>query len=261
MRRCMRRSAPGRPRRGRGGSERRRSLVTASGAISGERSGIRAIRRPSGCRKACLHARSGAVPFPVHTAMGILDEAIRAHLELKRRRGATESELKQLADEAFGPPARPGEPDFPETGEEPTAQAGNGAAAEAAAESPGAPEAPVVPPAEEPDVEPGIVEEEGRPEEVPEPPLEPEQEQEVPIDALETAEHPFPEELVEPASPPDEETSPHEPLPGEEPGVPGEQELPPPGEERGEEAEDEDVLADTPEFLKDAPEDDELWFE
>ena len=50
--------------------------------------------------------------------MGILDDAIREHLELKRRLGADESERKQLEDEAFGPPARPGDPDFA-TGEEP----------------------------------------------------------------------------------------------------------------------------------------------
>jgi hypothetical protein len=40
--------------------------------------------------------------------MGILDEAIREHLELKRQHGADDSELKQLEDEAFGPPERPG---------------------------------------------------------------------------------------------------------------------------------------------------------
>ena len=40
--------------------------------------------------------------------MGILDEAIREHLELKRQHGAGDSELKQLEDEAFGPPERPG---------------------------------------------------------------------------------------------------------------------------------------------------------
>ncbi len=43
--------------------------------------------------------------------MGILDEAIREHLELKRQHGAGDSELKDLEDEAFGPPARPGEED------------------------------------------------------------------------------------------------------------------------------------------------------
>lgn len=40
--------------------------------------------------------------------MGILDEAIREHLELKRRHGAGDSELKQLEDEAFGQAERPG---------------------------------------------------------------------------------------------------------------------------------------------------------
>jgi hypothetical protein len=39
--------------------------------------------------------------------MGILDEAIREHLELKRAHGAGDSELKQLEDEAFGQAERP----------------------------------------------------------------------------------------------------------------------------------------------------------
>jgi hypothetical protein len=41
--------------------------------------------------------------------MGILDEAIREHLELKRQHGAADSELKQLEDEAFGQAQRPGD--------------------------------------------------------------------------------------------------------------------------------------------------------
>lgn len=41
--------------------------------------------------------------------MGILDEAIKEHLELKRQHGAGESELQQLEDEAFGAAERPGE--------------------------------------------------------------------------------------------------------------------------------------------------------
>jgi hypothetical protein len=45
--------------------------------------------------------------------MGILDEAIREHLELKRAHGADDSELKQLEDDAFGPPRRPGAADAP----------------------------------------------------------------------------------------------------------------------------------------------------
>jgi hypothetical protein len=48
--------------------------------------------------------------------MGILDEAIKEHLELKRQHGAGESELKQLEGEAFGAAERPGD-------EEPTSDA------------------------------------------------------------------------------------------------------------------------------------------
>jgi hypothetical protein len=199
--------------------------------------------------------------------MGILDEAIREHLELKRRRGATESELKQLEDEAFGPPTRPGEPDFPETGESPELS-GNGTAAETTVlESPAAPEAPIAPPAEQAEVAP-----EPRPDIGAEDELESEQsEDEAPIEALETVEHPFPEEIVEPTPPPDDVPS-GEPLPGEDLGAPEDLDAPPgegapsreaesEGEERRDEEGEEDVLADTPEFLKDAPEDDELWFE
>lgn len=51
--------------------------------------------------------------------MGILDEAIREHLELKRQHGAADSELKQLEDEAFGQAERPGE----EAGHDPLAEA------------------------------------------------------------------------------------------------------------------------------------------
>jgi hypothetical protein len=61
--------------------------------------------------------------------MGILDEAIREHLELKRQHGADDSELKQLEDQAFGPPERPGAEAAPEAGE-----AGPDAAAEAPTE-------------------------------------------------------------------------------------------------------------------------------
>jgi hypothetical protein len=42
--------------------------------------------------------------------MGILDDAIKEHLELKRQHGAGEDELRKLEDEAFGAAERPGEP-------------------------------------------------------------------------------------------------------------------------------------------------------
>jgi len=41
--------------------------------------------------------------------MGILDDAIKEHLELKRQHGAGDSELQQLEDEAFGAAERPGD--------------------------------------------------------------------------------------------------------------------------------------------------------
>ncbi|HZJ49451.1 MAG TPA: hypothetical protein VFF07_01055 [Actinomycetota bacterium] len=41
--------------------------------------------------------------------MGILDDAIKEHLELKRQHGAGDSELEQLEDEAFGASERPGD--------------------------------------------------------------------------------------------------------------------------------------------------------
>jgi hypothetical protein len=54
--------------------------------------------------------------------MGILDEAIKEHLELKRQHGAGESELQQLEDEAFGAAERPGdEPAADALSEAPTA--------------------------------------------------------------------------------------------------------------------------------------------
>jgi hypothetical protein len=222
--------------------------------------------------------------------MGILDEAIREHLELKRRRGATDSELQRLEDEAFGPPSRPGEPDFPETEGERAEQSGNGRAHEdAVAEASMAPEAPVPPPAEgeqagrpgepeeqdaaeaqtalydqgpggelelgELDLEPDV---EGPAHE----PVAPEEPQDVeqsepPIETLDTVEHELPE-AERGASP--EESVPEQASEAErqEPSAPTE------GEEASRERESdqqEDVLADTPDFLRDAPEDDELWFE
>jgi hypothetical protein len=77
--------------------------------------------------------------------MGILDDAIKEHLELKRQHGAGDSELKQLEDEAFGAAERPGEggsaPD--PLAEAPTAfMSQPDLAPEAAAEAAPAPAAP-----------------------------------------------------------------------------------------------------------------------
>jgi hypothetical protein len=203
--------------------------------------------------------------------MGILDDAIRQHLDLKRRQGAEADEIQRLESEAFGPPTRPGEPDFPETGE-----------ATAVAPSPAAEEAPPAveePPlaaeqdapaqtffdhdAEDQQSDAGAATEEPAgavPFEVDDPashlevladPSPPEPEPAVgepPIESLDTIEHDFEGAITD--------TGEAELVEGE-PVAP---ESPPTGEQEAEES-DEDVLEETPEFLRDQPEDDELWFE
>ena len=234
--------------------------------------------------------------------MGILDDAIRQHLELKRRQGADVSELQRLEDEAFGPPSRPGEPDFPdreEAEEEGLAEAGQAVSeAEPGAEhapEEGAPaffDAEFEGPAEGAAPQAPASEEELRTEEraaeqaeadedfgLGEIDLELDDELELvepeavstpgeaavepgaaepPIESLDTVEHHIEEAEVVDEPPAEEPEVPEEP-PAEEPG-PGE---PPAGEPAPEEPSDEgeDVLEETPEFLRDRPEDDELWFE
>jgi hypothetical protein len=198
--------------------------------------------------------------------MGILDEAIREHLDLKRRLGAGEDELQRLEDEAFGPPTRPGDPDFPERSDEGEPVTGEDAAAEAPAEAVEA-EAPVAEaataepepasPATEESEQPGFYDADATDEELDlelsldeEEPASSAGDDAPPISSLDTVEHHYEDamdeaEVVESEAPPAEETE-AEPEPSAEP------------EDSDEE---EDVLEETPEFLQDAPEDDELWFE
>jgi hypothetical protein len=75
--------------------------------------------------------------------MGILDDAIREHLELKRQSGADGDDLERLEKEAFGPPTRPGDPEF-DTSEgqvvpEPSDAAAPETEASAATDTPAAP--------------------------------------------------------------------------------------------------------------------------
>jgi hypothetical protein len=227
--------------------------------------------------------------------MGILDEAIREHLELKRQHGADDSELKQIEDEAFGPPERPG--DALPVGEEaasaegpaseapteymPTpevesapAQTPAGADTEPSAqpESPPEPEPPVeheAPPVEQPtefyDVEAEIAASQPAPSAAE--PLEAEISESDDIfdeqslsDELDqaldsTEEEPEPEPEHEEGLEPAEEEL-------EPPPQPGPAESPPEDAPEGEEFdEQEDVLEETPEFLQDTPESDRLWFE
>jgi hypothetical protein len=105
--------------------------------------------------------------------MGVLDDAIREHLELKRRHGASDEEVAQEEAEALGPARR----DFPSAGEEAEAEESAETAGEEQiadeqiAEQPTAVEPPEPEPAPEPEPEP---EQALEPEPVPEPEPEPE---------------------------------------------------------------------------------------
>jgi hypothetical protein len=220
--------------------------------------------------------------------MGILDEAIRQHLDLKRRQGTGDAEIQRLEDEAFGPPSRPGDPDFPAqepAAEQGTAEADQGTAeadalaAEAPSEEmaaeptdveePPSEEAPAAQPqteegdgsgffdaeaeeAEE-DLDSGLeldidkeVEDVGELEVEEQPPEAP-GEDAPPISQLDTVEHHF-EGAIDEAEVVEDEPS------ADQSGA-----TEPEADEGAED--EEDVLEETPEFLQDTPEDDELWFE
>ncbi|HYM57586.1 MAG TPA: hypothetical protein VES79_06440 [Solirubrobacteraceae bacterium] len=156
--------------------------------------------------------------------MGLLDDAIREHLELKRRRGADPHDVERQEQEALGPPIR--------------GEFASSPAAPEAAEGvePVEPPAPIVAP--DPDLEP-----------VPEPRPGPE-----PRGDLEGW-------LDEPAEAPRHSTTEYVPDDVEAPRqatteyVPDDVEAPP------EEPNGEDVLEETPEFLQETPEHERLWFE
>ena len=165
--------------------------------------------------------------------MGLLDDAIREHLELKRRHGADPDEVSRQEREALGAPVR-GEFAKP-AGDQP-AEAGAPAAAETdedAAEAAAPDELAGVPEFDEPP------EMQGEPE--PEPAERPA--------AREPEPQPGDEEdpwLVEDLADPEPEPAPEpetKPQPAAAPG------------------DGEDVLEETPDFLQETPEHERLWFE
>ena len=167
-----------------------------------------------------------------YAVMGALDDAIREHLELKRRLGASEDELQEKETEAFGArgnmPVQPSSPATTEAHEEPLLQD------EPEHEPSSTQEPPPVPAAGEPDP--------WAPAESADDLL---QDEVLPGDALEpngAYSRPHPEPT--PAEPEAEE-------PHEDPLDEWEAEPAPP----------EDVLQETPEFLEETPEHDRLWFE
>jgi hypothetical protein len=153
--------------------------------------------------------------------MGVLDDAIRQHLELKRKHGAPEEELQRQEDEALGPARR-------EVTQQP----------------------------EDADVDPGEVDaepDEAVAAEALEPkadhPPAPGHEQPM-IEPLE----PVDEAHAQGGEPIADDEDQHEPFGSDEPFS---EEEP----EQEEEVEDGDVLEDTPDFLQETPEHDRLWFE
>src|SRR3954471_3528056 len=200
--------------------------------------------------------------------MGLLDDAIREHLELKRRHGVPDDELERAEQEALGPARR---------------DASAGAGLPPLEEVPGEEVGAVVPPPPPPPPEEDA-------EDAPPPPVDD------PVFADEYAAEPAPADFDEPGlepvadlpeleeAPPPGTAKPHgdpaigdysEPVvdldePVLDPDDPAAPEEPPDrartsilDDPLAEEppAEGEDVLEETPEFLQDTPEHDKLWFE
>ncbi len=191
--------------------------------------------------------------------MGLLDDAIREHLDLKRRRGADPTEIERAEREALGPVRR-----GPEVGGE-----GESAVELAAAEPESAVPSPAAEDWEPFDAEaefqepaPALEDEALLPAYEPDEEFEDESFEASPFDAeAESAPPPHPADLSpepepepslapHPADPPPPAAAPHLDQETEE------YELEP-EEEEG----DDDVLESTPEFLQDAPDHDRLWFE
>jgi hypothetical protein len=156
-----------------------------------------------------------------YRVMGTLDDAIREHLELKRREGISEDELKEKEAEAFGPGRAPAPPAPPE----PPAAAVPGPVGDE----------------QEPARTPSLEEELLEPDEV------------LPEESLE------PNGTL-PAGESEAARRTHELAIGETDAAdlaPGEAE---PWED-DHEPESEDLLEETPDFLEETPEHDRLWFE
>jgi hypothetical protein len=214
--------------------------------------------------------------------MGILDDAIREHLELKRSHGATDDEISRQEAEVFGAVRQDAAVAAPEAEEHTQLLAPDQAPAELDELAP-APEDPYeVHPGEDlvpdPDVPPATEEHHASPAaEAGAGMLEPHRVEPGPpatshhdhqhdethpalvdhdhIHAEEHAPEPvFGHAAETPTAPPVEEPPVGDP-PVEEPEIDEPEPLP------AEAGDDEDVLEETPEFLQDAPEHDRLWFE
>ena len=183
--------------------------------------------------------------------MGVLDDAIREHLELKRRHGATEEEIARKEAEALGP-ARRG----------PAVEPDEAAPAAAEGIDPEAPEEPE-PAAPLAETEPFAADEEPLAAPIvptidvpaePEPPAAIEPPPADPLDPVDADLPPVHDVDRDPLEPPP-------PVPGatvefDTLSARDDDDLADPAAD-----DDEDVLEETPEFLRETPEHDRLWFE
>jgi hypothetical protein len=194
--------------------------------------------------------------------MGLLDDAIREHLDLKRRRGADPSEIAREEAEALGPVRR----DAPAE-EEPAYAEDEGSYAD---HEPAALDEPAVVYDDEPEAI-SLERYEEEQERAEEPPAPAPAEHPVPAEPPTTHDAPYPEREEESATPPHGDPLAHQPTRefsatelGDALGhderrdadvVPGDD------EDAETEAEAEDELEETPDFLQETPEHDRLWFE
>lgn len=222
--------------------------------------------------------------------MGLLDDAIREHLELKRRRGGDPTEIARAEQEALGPVRREAAPAAEEPHGEP---ADHGAPVAHDEPHTGEEHAPAPAFDDEPSRPPAPPEEQTRilaPEErAPDPAAHdethrhvPEQHLAAPADKLPPGADAFDEPSPRPAVPEQHVAAPADRVPSQEeppaPPTPPQQDDPrrseivdqPTTEYRVEDhhhdeppasGSDEDVLEETPDFLQETPEHDRLWFE
>jgi hypothetical protein len=228
--------------------------------------------------------------------MGLLDDAIREHLELKRRRGADPAEVARAEQEALGPVRREPEPaQVQDSVHEEPHDALPREPADVAAEAPSAPHEPLPLEHDHEHAEPLhelAPEEQTRilpPEQRAAPPAsapaepahrEPAQEPAFPDEHAQAEPPPHAERAVHEQPPAETSTPPHGDPIHDEPAVDPrhsdivhqpttewriEDEDEPfsedPGDPAAGQASDEDVLEETPDFLQETPEHDRLWFE
>jgi hypothetical protein len=185
--------------------------------------------------------------------MGLLDDAIREHLELKRLHGADASEVARQEHEALGPVRRE-DIAIPDPGAAPAAPVAEAPAPVEAEEPFGGSVA--LPPAEpEPTPEPEPVAHEPVP--APEPAEDPGQATVAfSLADLHAAEAAAARPAAEPVAPEPVWEEPAAPPPAPEPQTDA-PDVVPADEEPGEH----DELEETPDFLQETPEHDRLWFE